>query len=66
MASTCFASHAVLSKNAAERIEASALEKVCLLDTVDVAPEKRKACGKFEIISVADEIADIIRDMHFN
>ena len=61
-----FASHALLSEGAVEKIEASPVEKVCVLDTVHLSEEKRAKCAKFCIVSVADEISATIQEMHEN
>ena len=54
----------MLSEGAAEKLEASAVEKVCVLDTVPLSAEKRDTCGKFYVVSVADEISATILEMH--
>lgn len=58
---TACASHGVLSGPAIERIENSVMDKVLLLDTIPVPPEKR--CSKIEVLTVADHFGEAIRRM---
>ena len=57
-----FATHAVLSGPAYERIDASALEEVYVTDTIPLStdPEKVKYQGKFHVVSIAATVAKMI------
>ena len=55
-------SHAVLSGPAIERLQASPLDKIVVLDTIELPPEKR--IDKIEIISVADLFAEAIERVY--
>lgn len=57
-----FASHAVLSDPATERIEKSKLTAIYFTDSIPL----KKQCDKIKIISVADLIADTIRKVNCN
>ena len=52
-----FATHAVLSGPAYERIDASALSEVYVTDTIPLNPEKRALQGKIRVVSLADTFA---------
>lgn len=54
--------HAVLSGPAIERLEASPLSKVIVLDTIDLPQEKR--IGKIQIVSIADIFAEAIERVY--
>lgn len=54
--------HAVLSGPAIERLQASPLSKVIVLDTIDLPAEKR--IGKIEIVSIADIFAEAIERVY--
>jgi ribose-phosphate pyrophosphokinase len=56
------ATHALLSRNACENIEACAATKVLLLDSVDIPIEK--ITKKIEIISIAPLLSKIISRIH--
>jgi len=53
--------HAVLSGNAVERLDASVIESFVFTDTV---PLQGKSSPKFEVISVAEIFAKAIRRIH--
>ena len=57
-----FATHAVLSGPAYERIDKSALEEVYVTDTIPLStdPEKVKYQGKFRVVSIAATVAKMI------
>ena len=55
-----FATHAVLSGPAYERIDASALSEVYVTDTIPLNPEKRALQGKFRVVSLAETFARMI------
>ena len=50
--------HAVLSKNAVEKINNSVLEKLVITDTIILPPEKQSE--KIVVLSMAKSIADVI------
>ena len=54
--------HPVLSGQAYERINASALEEVIVTDTIPLNPDKD--LHKFTVLSVADIFADVIERVH--
>lgn len=54
------ATHPVLSGPAIERLTLSGVEKVWVTDTIPLKEEARK-CGKFEVISVAQVVAEAIK-----
>jgi ribose-phosphate pyrophosphokinase len=54
-----YCTHAIFSRNAIERINASALEKVYVSDTVNYI----KTGGKIEVVSCSPLIAEVIRRM---
>jgi ribose-phosphate pyrophosphokinase len=58
------ATHAVLSGPAIERIEASAIEELVLLNTLPIAEEKQ--IEKMEIVSVAPIFAEAIKRVYTN
>lgn len=58
-----FATHAVLSGSAIERIEASPFERVFVTDTIPVKPEAA-ACDKIEVLSVAELIGEAISSIY--
>lgn len=58
----CAATHAVLSKDAAQRLEDSPISSVVVTDTIPVPPEKR--IEKLTILSVAPLLADAIGRIH--
>jgi len=60
-----FASHPILSRGAAARLNESELEKLVVLDTVPVPTEKHEKCPKLEQISIAQAIAEKIEECHF-
>ncbi|MBK8225738.1 MAG: ribose-phosphate pyrophosphokinase [Flavobacteriales bacterium] len=53
--------HAVLSGEACERIEKSALTELFVTDTIPMSPEKRAITSKIQVLSVAQLFADVIR-----
>ena len=55
-----FATHAVLSGPAYERIDASALSEVYVTDTIPLNPDKRALQGKFRVVSLAETFARMI------
>ncbi|MGZ3745049.1 MAG: ribose-phosphate diphosphokinase [Pseudobdellovibrionaceae bacterium] len=59
------ATHPVLSGPAISRIKESPIEKVWVTDTVPLS-EAAKACGKFEVVSVAPLLAEAIKRIHGN
>ncbi len=56
--------HAVLSRPAVERIEASPIEELVVTDTIPLSDDKRLPCPKISVISVAPLLADAIRRIH--
>ena len=54
--------HAVLSNDAKEKIESSALDKLLVLDTINVAPERKPT--NMEVLSVAEYFAEAITCIH--
>jgi ribose-phosphate pyrophosphokinase len=59
-----YASHAILSADAVQKIEDSKIEKMYLLDTVPIPPEK--IIDKFEIVSVAKLFSEAIYKIYTN
>lgn len=59
------ATHPVLSGPAIARIKESPIEKVWVTDTIPLS-EAAKACGKFEVVSVAPLLAEAIKRIHGN
>jgi ribose-phosphate pyrophosphokinase len=59
------ATHPVLSGPAIARIKDSPIEKVWVTDTIPLS-EAAKACGKFEVVSVAPLLAEAIKRIHGN
>jgi ribose-phosphate pyrophosphokinase len=55
-------SHAVLSGNALERIEASPLSKLIVTDSIPVSPEKRR--GKIVVLTIAELMGKAIKNIH--
>jgi ribose-phosphate pyrophosphokinase len=55
-----FATHAVLSGPAYERIDASALSEVYVTDTIPLNPDKRALQGKIRVVSLAETFARMI------
>jgi len=58
-----YATHAVLSGQAVERITKSPIEEVVVTDTVALGPQAA-ACPKIRPLSVADLLAEAIRRIH--
>ena len=56
--------HAVLSGPAIERLQASAINKVVMLDTIHLPSEKK--IDKFEVLSVADIFAAAIENVYLD
>jgi ribose-phosphate pyrophosphokinase len=59
-----YASHAILSADAVQKIKDSKIEKMYLLDTVPIKPEKM--IDKFEIVSVAKLFSEAIYKIYTN
>jgi ribose-phosphate pyrophosphokinase len=59
------ATHPVLSGPAIARLMESPIEKVWVTDTIPLS-ETAKACGKFEVVSVASLLAEAIKRIHGN
>lgn len=59
------ATHPVLSGPAISRIAESSLEKVWVTDTIPLSPAA-VACGKFEVVSVAELVAEAIQRIYGN
>ena len=57
------ATHAVLSGNAVERIQESALEEVVVTNSIPLSPEAAQ-CGKIRVLSVAPLLAAAINSIH--
>ena len=55
-----FATHAVLSGPAYERIDSSALTEVYVTDTIPLDPAKKHLQGKFRVVSMAETFARMI------
>ena len=55
-------SHAVLSGPAIERLEASKLSKIIVLDTIELPEEKR--IGKIEVVTISDLFAEAIERVY--
>ncbi|MFN3874928.1 MAG: ribose-phosphate pyrophosphokinase [Flavobacteriales bacterium] len=53
--------HPVLSGEACERIERSALTELIVTDTIPIIGEKRAKTGKIKVLTVAGLFADVIR-----
>jgi ribose-phosphate pyrophosphokinase len=58
-----YATHAVLSGPAVERIQKSPLEDVVVTDTIQLRPEA-VACKKIRALSVAEILAEAVRRIH--
>ena len=58
-----YATHAVLSGPAVERIEKSPIEKVVVTDTIPLNPAAA-ACNKLEVLSTAPLLAKALRRIH--
>lgn len=59
-----YATHAVFSGPAVERISKSPIERIIVTDTIPLRDDA-KACAKIEAISVAPLIAEAIRRIHY-
>jgi ribose-phosphate pyrophosphokinase len=57
------ATHAVLSGQALERIEASPLAKLIVTDSIPLSEEKRKS-GKITVLGVAELMGKAIKNIH--
>ncbi|KAG8706199.1 hypothetical protein FRC08_001212 [Ceratobasidium sp. 394] len=59
-----FVTHGILSGNALENIEKSALEKVVVTNTI---PQKQNLarCKKLEVINIANVLGEVIRRSHY-
>lgn len=58
-----YASHAVFSGPAIERIESSPIDKVIISNSIPLS-ERGRACSKIETVSIAPLIAEAIRRIH--
>jgi ribose-phosphate pyrophosphokinase len=56
--------HGILSSNALERVEGSALEKLVVTNTLPQR-DKQSLCGKLEVIDIAAVLAEVIRRSHY-
>lgn len=56
--------HGVFSGDAIARINASALDKVVVTNTVDQSAERRAQCPKLEVLDVSGMFAEAIRRVH--
>ncbi|KAK1756923.1 phosphoribosyltransferase-like protein [Echria macrotheca] len=56
--------HGVLSGDAIARINASAIDKVVVTNTVAQTAERRAACPKLEVLDMASMFAEAIRRVH--
>ncbi len=57
--------HAVLSGNAIERIEESAIENLIVTDSIPLQPET-KGCKKIKVLTVAKLLGEAIKRTHLN
>ena len=57
--------HAVLSGNAIERIEESAIENLIVTDSIPLQPET-KGCKKIKVLTVANLLGEAIKRSHLN
>ena len=57
--------HAVLSGNAIERIEESAIENLIVTDSIPLQPET-KGCKKIKVLTVAKLLGEAIKRSHLN
>ena len=57
--------HAVLSGNAIERIEGSAIENLIVTDSIPLQPET-KGCKKIKVLTVANLLGEAIKRSHLN
>jgi ribose-phosphate pyrophosphokinase len=57
-----YATHAVLSGNAVDRLEASPISEVVVTDTIPLPAEKQRA--KIRVLSVAPILSEAIRRVH--
>ena len=60
-----FATHALLSGNAVEKLAESELDKLVVLDTVPISKEKLEGCPKLKQVSISLVLANIIRTLHY-
>jgi ribose-phosphate pyrophosphokinase len=60
---TAFATHAVLSGKAVERISGSALKELVVTNSIPLSPHAGK-CGKIRVLSVASLLARAIQSIH--
>jgi ribose-phosphate pyrophosphokinase len=60
---TAFATHAVLSGSAVERISGSALKELVVTNSIPLSPEAAK-CSKIRVLSVAPLLARAIQSIH--
>lgn len=58
------ATHGVLSGPAFERLNNSVFTRVIITDTINISQEKRTACPKLEVVSVAKLLAKAINNIH--
>lgn len=61
-----YATHALLSGNACEKLQNSQVDTVLVLDTVPITSEKLSTCPKLQQISIAPVLASLIQDLHYN
>ena len=59
-----YATHAVLSGPALERIQKSPIEEVIVTDSIPLTPEVRTACAKIKQLSTARLFAEAVKRIH--
>ncbi|KAK8805659.1 hypothetical protein WA158_002315 [Blastocystis sp. Blastoise] len=57
--------HGLFLNQACDMLQSSAIEEIMVLDTVPIEKEKLEKCNKIIVVSIADKIADCIRDSHY-
>ncbi len=56
--------HAILSGNAYEKIEASKLTEIIVSDSIPLNPSKKDATSKIKVVSCAPLFADVMKSVH--
>jgi ribose-phosphate pyrophosphokinase len=52
--------HGLFSRDAIDKINHSVIKELVISDTVPLSDEKRKACPRISVVSVADMLSDVV------
>jgi len=61
----CFGSHPIMGSKCADRLQEAGIEKMIVLNTVNIPQSTIDACPNLVVVSVAPVIAELIAKMHY-